>query len=93
MSQGNPQPLAAFPTTHWSLVARAGGGDIKAQRNALVQLLTRYMPALRLHLVSRKRMDEHRAEDVLQGFLSSKIVEQGIIERARRKKANSARSC
>lgn len=51
-----------------------------------MRILTRYMPALRLHLVIRKRIDEHRSEDLLQGFLSSKILEQGIIERASREK-------
>lgn len=86
MPDVNPQPMGAFPTTHWSLVACAGGGDIVSQRTALIQLLTRYMPALRLHLVARKRMDPHRAEDMLQGFLASKLIEQGIIERAERER-------
>src|SRR5258708_6679268 len=86
MSQLKPQPLGTFPTTHWSLVARAGSGTIEAQRNALVQILTRYVPAMRLHLIGRKRMDEHRADDVLQSFLASKIIEQGIIERAAKEK-------
>jgi hypothetical protein len=31
--------LAAFPTTHWSLVARAGSSDIESQRKALMQFL------------------------------------------------------
>ncbi|HET6246319.1 MAG TPA: hypothetical protein VFE47_01370 [Tepidisphaeraceae bacterium] len=89
MAHVNPQPMGAFPTTHWSLVARAGAGasgNIDAQRQALVQILNRYIPALRLHLVARKRMDEHRSDDVLQGFLASKIIEQGIIERAEKEK-------
>jgi RNA polymerase sigma-70 factor (ECF subfamily) len=86
MSHLNPQPLAAFPTTHWSLVARAGRGGVEAQRQALIQILNRYMPALRLHLVARKRMDSNRADDVLQSFLAGKIIEQGIIERAEKEK-------
>lgn len=86
MKNGNNQPMAAFPTTHWSLVARAGGGGIDTQRQALVDLLNRYIPALRLHLIARKRVDEHRADDFLQGFLTSKIIEQGIIERAEKEK-------
>jgi RNA polymerase sigma-70 factor (ECF subfamily) len=44
------------------------------------------MPALRLHLVARKRLDEHRADDVLQSYLASKLIEQGIIERAQKEK-------
>jgi RNA polymerase sigma-70 factor (ECF subfamily) len=86
MSPLNPQPLGAFPTTHWSLVARAGSDNTESRRVALLQILNRYMPALRLHLVARKRMDEHRADDVLQGFLASKIIEQGIIQRAEKEK-------
>src|ERR1700678_1357040 len=86
MPNVNPQPLGAFPTTHWSLVARAGSGNAQAQRAALVQLLTRYMPCLRLYLIARKRLDEHRAEDALQSFLASKLIEQGIIERAQKEK-------
>ena len=87
MPNPNPQALGLFPTTHWSLVGRAGGGaDAGQQGAALVELLTRYMPALRLHLIARKRMDEHRADDAMQAFLASKILEQGIIERAEKEK-------
>lgn len=86
MANLGSQPLAAFPTTHWSLVVRAGSGASESQRQAVVEILTRYMPALRMHLIARKRIDEHRAEDVLQSFLASKIIEQGIIERAEKER-------
>jgi RNA polymerase sigma-70 factor (ECF subfamily) len=82
----NPQPLGAFPTTHWSLVARAGRGTVDAQRQALILILNRYLPALRLHLIARKRMDPNRADDLLQSFLAAKIIEQGIIERAEKER-------
>lgn len=86
MQSPGSQPLGSFPSTHWSLVARAGADETPAQRQALVEILKRYMPALRLHLIARRRLDEHRADDVLQGFLAGKLIEQGIIERARREK-------
>jgi hypothetical protein len=64
MSPGDPAGLGRFPTTHWSLVARAGqdGGD--ARREALDQLLRRYLPALRAHLIFGRRMPPEDAASV-----------------------------
>jgi RNA polymerase sigma-70 factor (ECF subfamily) len=72
----------SFPSTQWSLVDRATAGDTVARRRALGDLLTRYMPALRAHLVLNKRIDRERADDLLQGFITSKVLEQGLISRA-----------
>ena len=36
-----------FPTTHWSLVGRAGQDATENKRQALGELLNRYLPALR----------------------------------------------
>ena len=55
-----------LPTTHWSLVARAGFTDNEARRDALGELLTRYLPALRAHLIHSKRLTDDEADDVLQ---------------------------
>jgi RNA polymerase sigma-70 factor (ECF subfamily) len=76
----------AFPTTHWSLVARVGHDDGSVRRAALVELLTRYLPALRTHLVLRKGLRRDRADDVLQQFLADKVLEDDLIPRARREK-------
>src|SRR5205814_10710398 len=46
--------------------------------------LTRYMPALRSYLVFRKRIDPHKADDLLQGFLLSKVIEQDLVASADR---------
>ncbi len=73
-----------FQTTQWSLVMRAGGADEQTQRQALIELLKRYMPALHSYLVYRKRFDTHRADDLLQGFLASKVVEHDLVADARR---------
>ena len=76
-----------FETTHWSLVARAGQGapgDEAAQRRALAELVKRYLTALRVHLIAAKRMDPDRADDLLQAFLAEKVVEQGLVAKARR---------
>jgi RNA polymerase sigma-70 factor (ECF subfamily) len=46
----------------------------------------RYWPALKSHLVARKGIDPDDAEDLLQGFVTSKILEQGVLARVVRAK-------
>lgn len=67
-----------FPTTHWSLVGRAGGRGGEG-RVALGEVIRIYLPALRAHLVGPMRIDRHRAEDLLQGFLADKVLEQNML--------------
>ena len=57
--------------------------DPVVRRSALDQLCHRYMPALRAHLVRQKRLPPEEADDVLQGFITGKILEQGILQRVR----------
>jgi RNA polymerase sigma-70 factor (ECF subfamily) len=76
------QSRAAFPFTHWSLVERAGAEDGTIRREALVALLKQYLPPLKGHLIRRWRADGHRAEDLLQGFLLSRVLESDLIARA-----------
>jgi len=71
-----------FPTTHWSQVARAGGESGTAQRRALGELLSRYLPALKAYLVRHMKIPSDRAEDLLQGFVSDKILEKRLVGRA-----------
>ena len=73
---------ARFPTTHWSLVARAGVASAAAQRQALGDLLVRYLPALRAHLVYGKRLTPDDADDLLQEFVADKIIERALVGRA-----------
>lgn len=77
------QPM---PTTHWSLVARAGHDDADVKRRALVQLIERYLPAIRSYLVHRKRLRVEDADDLLQGFLMSKVLEQDLLPRTEQDK-------
>jgi RNA polymerase sigma-70 factor (ECF subfamily) len=76
-----PQPRS-FQTTHWSLVARAGGASGQLQREALSLLIERYAPALRAHLMTRKGRTADEADDLLQAFLAGKVVEQAIMAQA-----------
>jgi DNA-directed RNA polymerase specialized sigma24 family protein len=82
MSSGDPAGLGPFPTTHWSLVARAGhdGGD--ARREALEQLLRRYLPALRAHLVYGRHLPWDEADDLLQEFVARRILARDLLDRA-----------
>jgi len=80
MSHESPPFPQWFPATHWSLVRRAGSAGDESQ--ALDELLRIYLPALKAHLVGRKRIAPDRAEDLLQGFILSKVLAEGLIARA-----------
>lgn len=87
-SDGVDRATGRFPETRWTLVARAGGvaggsGDSAGQRQALVEWLTRYVPALRAHLVAHKGIAPARADDLLQEFLANKVLRDGLIAEAR----------
>jgi DNA-directed RNA polymerase specialized sigma24 family protein len=96
--QFHPQDRHAhdFPTTRWSLVARAGnapassgdadaaaGADEASRREALGVLLTRYLPALRSHLL-RKGIRAHRVDDLLQGFIADRVIGGDLLAAADR---------
>jgi DNA-directed RNA polymerase specialized sigma24 family protein len=71
-----------FPTTHWSMIARAGTQSDEGWREALERLLRAYLPALRSYLCRGRRLSPDLADDVLQSFLTSKILEGHLISRA-----------
>ena len=73
-----------FPTTHWSAIALATQGHAADGRRALGELLARYMPAMRTFLVLDQRLDRHRAEDLLQGFVAERVLERNLLARADR---------
>lgn len=76
------QGRGRFPTTHWSLVARAGQDSTETKRQALGELLTRYLPALRAHLIHGKRLSPDNADDLLQEFVAAKLLEKELLGRA-----------
>lgn len=73
---------AGFPATRWSLVCRAGGGDLATQPIAIAELTRMYAPALHAHLLQLLRGDGDRADDLLQGFLADKLLEQRLVGHA-----------
>lgn len=84
MSQPSPAAAPGFPSTNWSMVACAGHARTSVRWRALDGLLRQYGPALRAYLVGRRRVPPDRADDLLQGFLTSRVVEQQIVRRADR---------
>jgi DNA-directed RNA polymerase specialized sigma24 family protein len=77
-----PPVDARFPTTHWSLVGRAGRRDDDSRREALSEVLRTYLPAVRAYLTRVRRIPPDRADDVLQAFLTRKVIEEGLLARA-----------
>ena len=66
------------------MVARAGHVRSSVRRRTLEALLKQYLPALQSYLMARRRVGRHEADDLLQGFLASKVLEQQILRRADR---------
>ena len=84
MQPDRPQHNPAFPATQWTLIDRVGEPTSFEQRQALAALLQRYLPALRAHLVLERRISDERADDLLQSFVSQKVLEQRVIDRTDR---------
>src|SRR5687767_14005339 len=74
-----PEGGNSLPVTRWSLVARATGKTETGWRYALSELLTRYLPAMRVHLQARRRLQPNDVDDLLQGFVASKVLEQNLV--------------
>ena len=63
---------------------RAAQPHATVARPALDALLCRYLPALRAHLVLGRRLRPEQADEVLQSFVTSKVLEQQMLARADR---------
>src|SRR4051812_23478431 len=86
MSRKPRDEVHAFPQTQWTLLGRAGEATSDGQRQALGTILQRYMPALRTHLLLERRLAPERADDLLQSFVSRKVLEQKLIRQADRQR-------
>lgn len=74
-----------FQPTQWSLVAYAARCRNEDPR-ALGELLSRYLPALKAHLVLKKGIDAGHVEDVLQGFVADKVIQRNLLAAASKRK-------
>ena len=73
-----------FPNTSWSMVAHAHHVRTSVRRRTLETLVRQYQPALRSYLAARRRIGPQDADDLIQGFLASKVLEQQILRQADR---------
>jgi RNA polymerase sigma-70 factor (ECF subfamily) len=70
-------PRGAFPTTHWSIVLRAGSGSESEVRAALGTLCRQYWYPL-YAFARRQGRAHHEAEDCTQEFLARLLAAGGI---------------
>jgi hypothetical protein len=73
------QAHSPFPVTHWTLIHRAGQSDTEARSEALAEVLKLYMAPLRFHLVRRFRVQAAEADDLLQSFIASRVLEKQLV--------------
>lgn len=71
---------ARFPTTHWSVVLRAGATNDEASGRALATLCEAYWFPLYV-FVRRRGYDREDAQDLTQGFFA-KVLEKGYFGEA-----------
>jgi DNA-directed RNA polymerase specialized sigma24 family protein len=77
------EDTSSFPITDWSLIRRVAGDEEPAARRLdLNQLLTRYMPPMRRFIRQRFRLTDDEAEDWMQGFITSKLLQSALLSRA-----------
>ena len=74
----------SFSTTQWTRVEFAADPNSPERRQALNDVIERYRPALITHLIRRKRINFHDAEEHLSNFLAKKVFEDDLLARADR---------
>jgi hypothetical protein len=76
--------IKPMPDTRWSLIARSNDGSTIVRRQALDELLRRYVPALQAHLILKRQIPPDQAHDLVQGFILDDILERSILAAADR---------
>jgi len=74
-------PPGRFPTTHWSVVQTANNNSDGPGHRALEELLKQYLPALKVHLCIARKIASDEADELLQGFIVCKVLEQELLGR------------
>jgi DNA-directed RNA polymerase specialized sigma24 family protein len=73
-----------FQPTSWTLIERAGDPDDAARAGALEEVLGTYAPVLRSHLIVAGRVAPDLADDLVQGFITEKVLAANLLARADR---------
>jgi DNA-directed RNA polymerase specialized sigma24 family protein len=71
-----------FPSTHWTLVGEACRGTPDERREALGQLLRRYIGPLQAYVRRRWRLGEAEAEELVQDFFATHVIEREVLAHA-----------
>jgi RNA polymerase sigma-70 factor (ECF subfamily) len=77
-----PEHFERFQPTDWTLVKSAAQDNQGARTQALGELVERYRPALRNHVIARFRVSETDADDLVQGFLLRKVLRLEFLRQA-----------
>ena len=92
---GSPDPNAIasgqFPSTHWSLIKRAGSPGTPQARVALAELCSAYWYPI-YAFIRRKGNGPDQALDLTQDFFA-RLLEKGIIAAAEPGKGRFRASC
>jgi DNA-directed RNA polymerase specialized sigma24 family protein len=70
-----------FPSTHWSLV-RCAGLDGETKAAAVRNLIERYRPALRAHLLRSRQLRPEVVDDLLHSFIADKVLVGDVLRHA-----------
>jgi DNA-directed RNA polymerase specialized sigma24 family protein len=87
MPKNNPKPRVTWPTTHWSVVGRAGAAGEQDRRQAVATIVRSYLPALRRHVLARWNVAHEEADDITHNFVLSKLLGDRIVRFAPRRQA------
>jgi RNA polymerase sigma-70 factor (ECF subfamily) len=82
MGKKDHAEVGVFPSTHWSLISSARADDADRRRAAIDNLWRLYLPALRAHLLYRRRIEASQTEDLLQGFVIRQVLEHDLLAKA-----------
>jgi DNA-directed RNA polymerase specialized sigma24 family protein len=83
---------AQFPSTHWSSVQAAGVSVTQDGAVALERLLRRYESPIEAYVKDKWRCDDHKAQDLFQGFVLDIVLKRQLITQARQMKGHLFRS-
>ena len=86
MARTEKERYRSFPETRWTLVSLAGKSQTVRSLKALNELLTQYLPALKTHLTRHLKLSPERADDLLQSFVTEKILVKDLLKRVHRGK-------